>query len=131
MSSRKARHHARGRARRPPSWRCMFERLEWRALLSGDSLWTLTANNPPHGSLRQGDLNFDGHTDVADLSAMMGALADLSGFKSRNGLSDYDIQIVADLNGDGQVNNADVGDLIGLLAGPAGFDSFDHVIFAG
>jgi len=66
--------------------------------------------------LLPGDLNDDGRVDVADISAMMGALADLDGYELSHGLSATDLLVVADLNGDNQVTSADIQGLINLLA---------------
>src|SRR5262245_45997935 len=117
MSSRRARRRGRCCAdRRTLSRRCSFELLEWRALLSGNDTGASTSAGSLSRVLRPGDLNFDGQANVADLSVLMSALVDLSGFQSHNSLTDSDLRIVADLNGDGQVNNADIGSLIGLFA---------------
>ena len=68
-----------------------------------------------------GDINRDGHVDVADVSALMSALADLDKYRSTYGLADpQQFKLVADVNGDGQVTNADVQGLINYLANNAG-----------
>jgi len=66
--------------------------------------------------LLPGDLNDDGQVNAADLSAMMAALADLTGYESAYGLSDSELLTIADLNGDRRVTNADIQGLINLLA---------------
>src|SRR5262249_48341978 len=66
--------------------------------------------------LLPGDFNDDDHVDVADLTAMMAALADLSSYESTYGLSDSQLLTIADLNGDSHVTNADIQGLINLLA---------------
>src|SRR5262249_60945463 len=58
--------------------------------------------------LLPGDLNEDGRVDAADISAMMAALADLTGYESAYGLNDADLLTIADLNVDGHVTNPDV-----------------------
>jgi hypothetical protein len=63
-----------------------------------------------------GDVNRDGKVTVADISALMTALADLSGYQPTNHLSLQQLLDVADLNGDGKVNNADIQALISLVA---------------
>src|SRR5262249_17934162 len=60
-----------------------------------------------------GDINRDGHVDVADVSAFAAALADLSGYQSNNGpggsaLTDSQLLQIADLTGDNLVTNADI-----------------------
>jgi hypothetical protein len=63
-----------------------------------------------------GDFNRDGHVTVADIQAMMIALAGLSDYESQKGLTDPQIKLLGDLNGDGKVNNADIQSLIDLVA---------------
>ena len=69
--------------------------------------------------LLPGDLNEDGRVDAADISAMMAALADLTGYESAYGLNDADLLTIADLNVDGHVTNADVQGLLNLVASAA------------
>ena len=67
-----------------------------------------------------GDINRDGKVTVADISALMNALSDLSEYQSAKGLTDPSLfRDVADVNGDGQVNNADIQSLISLIANNA------------
>ncbi len=65
-----------------------------------------------------GDINRDSHVTVADVSALMTALSDLSNYQSsHSGMTDPQFfRDVADVNGDGQVNNADLQALISLVA---------------
>jgi Dockerin type I domain len=64
-----------------------------------------------------GDINRDGRVTVADISALMNALSNLSAYQSAKGLTDPLLfRDVADVNGDGQVNNADIQALIALIA---------------
>lgn len=67
-------------------------------------------------NLIPGDLNHDGKVNVADISAMMGALADLSGYQNGRGLTPSQLRQVADLNQDGSVNNRDLQALLGFVA---------------
>jgi hypothetical protein len=63
-----------------------------------------------------GDYNRDGRIDAGDISAMQGALTDLSGFAAANsGLSASDLLTLEDVNGDGVVNNADEQALLRFL----------------
>lgn len=68
-----------------------------------------------------GDINRDGHVNVADIAAMTSALADLSAYQSTHGpgggaLSDPQLVQIGDLTGDGKFTNADLQALINLLA---------------
>ena len=67
-------------------------------------------------NLIPGDANHDGKVDVADVSALMGALADLSKYQNNRGLTPSQLRQVADLNQDGSVNNRDLQALLGFLA---------------
>jgi hypothetical protein len=73
------------------------------------------AENFTVGSATNGDINRDGQRTVADVSALMGALADLSAYQSAN----PDLLAVADTTGDNMVTNADIQGLINLLANGA------------
>ena len=70
--------------------------------------------------LLPGDFNQDSHLTVADVSAMAGALTNLSGYESSHSLSDTDLLTIGDLNGDHVVNNADLQGLLNLLVGGGG-----------
>jgi autotransporter-associated beta strand protein len=74
-----------------------------------------------------GDINRDSRVDVADVSALMLALNDLSKYQSANNLTPAQLALVGDLTGDGQVNNADLQGLINLLANGGGSDSLTAV----
>lgn len=87
-------------------------------------------------ALLRGDVNQDGHISIADISAMMSALSDLSDYKS--GLTSIrsnnsivfdtpDLLDVADVNGDGVVNNADVQSLISFMANRNGVSTVSAV----
>jgi len=67
-------------------------------------------------NLIPGDLNHSGKVDAADVSAMMGALADLSKYQNGRGLTPSQLRQVADLNQDGSVNNRDLQALLGFVA---------------
>jgi T5SS/PEP-CTERM-associated repeat protein len=74
-----------------------------------------------------GDINRDSRVDVADVSAMLSALSDLSKYQSTNNLTAAQLVLVGDLTGDGQVNNADLQGLINLLANGGGSGSLTAV----
>jgi hypothetical protein len=67
-------------------------------------------------NLIPGDVNHDARVDVADISAMAGALHDLSGYQNGRGLTTSQLQLVGDLNGDGHVDNRDMQALENYLA---------------
>jgi polygalacturonase len=71
-------------------------------------------------ALFPGDFNRDGQVTVADISAMMSAMTNLSGFESSHGLSDPQMQVIGDVNDDFKINNADVQALIDLIANGGG-----------
>jgi hypothetical protein len=72
-----------------------------------------------------GDVDLDGHVNIADASALMSALSDLTTYQSTHGpggsaLTNQQLLQIADLDGDGTVTDADVQGLINLLANGAG-----------
>src|SRR5262249_4816744 len=72
-----------------------------------------------------GDSNRDSHIDVADVSAMESALADLSAYQATHSpgggaLTDQQFALIGDFNGDNKVTNADLQRLINLLANGGG-----------
>jgi T5SS/PEP-CTERM-associated repeat protein len=67
-----------------------------------------------------GDVNRDSHVDVADVSALMTALSDLSKYQSTNSLTTAQLSLVADLTDDNVVTNVDLQGLIILLANGGG-----------
>jgi hypothetical protein len=67
-----------------------------------------------------GDLNSDGSVTVADVSALMAALSDISGFESTHDLTDDQFKFMADVNSDGVVNNLDIQALIVKLTNSGG-----------
>jgi hypothetical protein len=66
--------------------------------------------------LARGDFDRHGTATTADISAMLGALSDLSLYKSSNSLTDDELSAIGDLDGSGSVNNADLQKLINLVA---------------
>ena len=66
-----------------------------------------------------GDFNFDGVVNVADISAMMIALTDLSDFATNNHMSPSDLLALGDVNDDGVVDNRDIQALISNVAATA------------
>ncbi len=62
-----------------------------------------------------GDFNRDGHVNAADISAMIGALSDITSYESTTGLSAQQLQEIGDINGDAVFNNADLQALLNLL----------------
>jgi len=72
-----------------------------------------------------GDVNGDVHVDVADISAEMSALTNVTAFENNYGpshlvLNTDELYAVLDQNHDGMINNADVQALIVLLADGGG-----------
>jgi hypothetical protein len=72
-----------------------------------------------------GDINRDSHVDVADVSAMMTALSDLTTYQSTHGpgggaLTNQQLLDIADLHTDNLVTNTDLQGLIIYLANNAG-----------
>src|SRR5262245_16364713 len=63
-----------------------------------------------------GDLNRDGDVTVTDVAAMMGALSDLTKYRTDRDLTPQQLLQVADVNGDTLVTNADIQALINLVA---------------
>ena len=87
-----------------------------------DGTLYFSANDGYYGSelwkfvpLTLGDINRDGQRNVADISALMTALADLKGYQTANSLSNADLLAIADIDGDGHVSNLDIQGLISLL----------------
>ena len=76
----------------------------------------------------QGDLNFDGHRDGADIVAFLQAITNLSGYQIQQGLSDQDLLTIADINGDNHVDNSDLQYLLNLLVGGGGSTSTGSAI---
>lgn len=74
-----------------------------------------------------GDINRDSRVDVADVSALMAALSDVSKYQSTNNLTGAQLLLVADLTGDGAVTNADVQGLINLLTSGGSSGSLNAV----
>jgi hypothetical protein len=67
-----------------------------------------------------GDFNRDGLVNLADLPAMMTALADLNAYETSQNLTDAQLQVIGDLNGDTKVTNADLQRLVNLIASGGG-----------
>src|SRR5262249_41670892 len=74
-----------------------------------------------------GDFNRDGHVNVADIQAMMNALADESGYKSFWGLTSDQLNLLGDFNADNAVTNTDLQGLIDTLANGGGTGSLSAV----
>ena len=73
---------------------------------------SLGANDVPVS----GDFNLDGKLTIADVSAMLSALTNVSSFQSSHNLTNQDLLRLGDLNGDGQVTNADLQPMLSTLA---------------
>jgi phospholipase/lecithinase/hemolysin len=70
-----------------------------------------------------GDINRDGRVNVADVAAMMAALADLSGYEATHSLANQQLVGIFDMNGDNKVTNTDIQGLTNLLANGGGSGS--------
>jgi len=77
--------------------------------------------------LLKGDLNRDGHVNVADIQAMASALADETGYTTFWGLTSDDLNSLGDFNADNAVNNTDLQGLINYLANGSGSGSLSAV----
>jgi hypothetical protein len=78
-------------------------------------------NVTPVTTVAKGDFNRDGHFNVADIQAMAGALADLSGYQAYWGLSDAELKTLGNFTmPDTSVNNLDFQGMITALANGAG-----------
>ena len=79
-----------------------------------------------------GDWNLDGQQTAADLTAALGAFADLGGYETAHNLSGAQLVALGDINGDGRVDNADLQALLSLLAhgSGSGQSASDTVIVA-
>ncbi len=67
-----------------------------------------------------GDFNRDGQATAADIPAMLGALTDLSAYKSTHSLMEDDLVAIGDFNHDGKVTNVDIQLLLDLIAAAGG-----------
>jgi hypothetical protein len=67
----------------------------------------------------KGDINRDGHVNIADVSALEAALADVSKYQSDSMLTNSQLLAIADLTSDDLVTNADIQGLINYLANNA------------
>lgn len=67
-----------------------------------------------------GDVNRDGHINIADISALEAALADLSKYQSSNNLTSAQLTSIDSFNADNLVTNTDLQGLIDLLANGGG-----------
>jgi phospholipase/lecithinase/hemolysin len=67
-----------------------------------------------------GDVNRDGFINIADVSALEGALTDLSKYQSSNNLTSTQLTSIDNLNSDNLVTNTDLQGLIDLLANGGG-----------
>jgi hypothetical protein len=62
-----------------------------------------------------GDVNFDGHVDASDITAMEAALTDPINYEKNHSLVNGDLLTAGDVNGDGVFNNADLQALLDYL----------------
>ena len=109
--------------------------------LPTDGVHALTYNNGPvvinspqnfvgqsGAVLLPGDFSQDNMRSVADVSAMMNALADLARYQTSNALSQDQMNRLADFSGgSGAITNADLQALINLLANSGGSGSLTPV----
>jgi polygalacturonase len=78
-------------------------------------------------SLLPGDFDRNGQITLADIPAMLAALADLNGFESTRGITDAQLEVLGDFNSDFRVNNADIQSLLSLLISAAGSGATEAV----
>ena len=87
----------------------------------GSSSFSVGSNSPTDftnttGSvIKPGDVNLNGHVDASDISAMMSALVNPSGYSSSNGITTSQLATVGDVNQNGNFNNADLQKLLNKL----------------
>jgi autotransporter-associated beta strand protein len=74
----------------------------------------------PAPALKQGDFNFDGHVNAADIQAMLTALTDVNKYKANNTLTDARMLTIGDFDASGTFNNADLQGLLNLLKAGGG-----------
>src|SRR5262249_19995781 len=68
----------------------------------------------------KGDVDINGQRDIADVMAMMFALADLPTYQSSHSLSNSEMTAIFDTDGDMQATNTDIQGLLNLLADGGG-----------
>jgi hypothetical protein len=90
----------------------------------------INKNSDPHEDqvtwtpINTGDVNLDGHVNVADIFAMESALTNLSQYQSIYGLTNQEMLYILDVNRDGSINNGDLQALINqLLSGGGSFST--------
>lgn len=90
-----------------------------------NQLYTMGVLSIIDSNFLPGDINRNGQVTVADISSLMTALSDLTGYQSSHaGMSDpTHLLEVADVNQDGFVTNADIQGLISLVANNAALGS--------
>src|SRR5262249_36375291 len=74
-----------------------------------------------------GDFNFDGEINSADLSDMLNALTNLDEYKDKWGINQTDLLALGDINGDGAVTNADIQAELNLIASLSGSGALSAV----
>jgi hypothetical protein len=77
--------------------------------------------------LLQGDFNLDHQITNADLTAMLNAMKNESGYESTYFFTQADLNALGDFNGDGVVNAADIQGELDLIVGDSGGGSTSAV----
>jgi hypothetical protein len=73
------------------------------------------AQSAVFSAIMRGDFNLDGRRTSADISQMLGALADLGSYQTSRNLEDADLSAIADVNRDGKITGADIQTLLNIL----------------
>jgi alpha-L-arabinofuranosidase len=84
---------------------------------------TISGTALAHVTLLKGDVDGDGHVNIADNAALMSALGDLSLYVAAHQFTSNDLAAVADIDGSNTVNNLDVMALLVLMANGIGSGS--------
>ena len=92
--------------------------LTFAATFSDGTEGLFTAGIPAISLL--GDFDRNGHVNVADISAMLAALADLNAYQSANKLDEFQLLGIGDINGDSKFTNGDVQALLAFLISGGG-----------
>jgi hypothetical protein len=86
--------------------------LAWNLL----SFYTTGTISVANSSQLPGDFNRNGRVDKGDVSAMLKALTNLTGYQSDKGITASQLMAIGDLNGSGKIDNRDLQPLLNLVA---------------